>query len=190
MNPDIARIKKPRPSPLTLGLDMSPLAPPPTPMVLDLSGLPPTPRKAAMFRDRTQWSPRESENLMLAMQSGIKMSWEEVAELFPGKTAESCREKFSQLENERTNHLQVPSIDSSFGSSGTEEEDMPALSLGPTPMTSPMFEKQPAEAMKYWIVPEARKTPAEREKDIGAWFAGVDVVEIEQNREREYYAFA
>jgi hypothetical protein len=46
-----------------------------------------------------------------------------------------------------------------------------------------MAENQQHE-LRYWIAPEYCKTPRQKEEDIGAWFAGIDVLDIEYDRQQ------
>jgi len=117
--------RKNRPAPLILGLD-HPAAPPPSPKELSRKGPPslplnplPTPRRTAVFHDSTRWTAEEAGNLALACQSGVPLvipinthmgfvdgisrltwiqGWDEIAQLFPGKSPMSCREKFLEIE--------------------------------------------------------------------------------------------
>lgn len=72
-----------------------------------------------MFHDSTRWTAEEAGNLALACQSGVPLvipinthmgfvdgisrltwiqGWDEIAQLFPGKSPMSCREKFLEIE--------------------------------------------------------------------------------------------
>lgn len=71
-------------------------------------------------------------------------------------------------------------VDSSLAPFDGDLESLPALSRGPSLVSSPMVEKQPQE-LRYWIAPEHCKSPKQKEEDISAWFRGIDVMDIEQD---------
>ncbi|KAF8541356.1 hypothetical protein BDD12DRAFT_829636 [Trichophaea hybrida] len=162
--------RRTRPAPLVFGFD-HPAAPPPSPQDLSRKdppspppNPPPTPHQSAVFRDSTRWTTEETGNLALACQSGVPLGWDEVAQLFPGKSPKMCMEKFHEIEQMKA-----------------EKDSSVAWSI---PGVIPMAENQ--HELRYWIAPEHCKTPRQKEEDIGAWFAGIDVLDIEYDRQQSY----
>ena len=155
--------------------------------------------------------------------------WEEIARLFPGKSARCCQAKFQQmqLQNNHEAYVAAPLLMPCFlhhadgclppshrEYEDADDEEMPGLSRGTSPIASPILPDHRHHHHHHHhhhhyrhrfphgrqqecplVLPADYRTPKQKEMDIGAWFRGLDLVlvvdDLQQQRdERQFYAFA